>query len=394
MKAIVATDYGGPEVLQLKEIEKPTPKDNEILIKVHATTVTMGDFRMRSFTVPPLFWLPARITLGFTKPKQPIYGMELAGEVESVGKDVTRFKVGDQVFASTLTENFGTYAEYKCLPEQAMVAIKPSNMTYEEAAAVPIGATTALRLLRKGNIQHGQKILIYGASGSVGTYAIQLARHFGAEVTGVCSTAHLDIVKSLGADHVIDYTKEDLSSREERYDIVFDTVGKLPKSISSKILAPNATFVTMARMDSKESMKNLIFIRELIETGEIKVVIDRCYPLEDMVEAHRYVDAGHKQGNVVITVNKRMSSKRSSQPDIDRPGIYQIRIKGHLSRQRMDWFEGLIITLEDNGDTLLTGTVIDQAALHVILKKVRDLGVPLLSLNSVEPGPQHTSDHK
>ena len=302
MKAIVASKYGGPEVLQLKEIEKPTPKDNEVLVKVHATTVTMGDFRMRSFTVPPMFWLPARLTLGLTKPKQPIYGMELAGEVEAVGKDLTRFKAGDRVFASTLTENFGGYAEYKCLPEKAMMAVKPANISYEEAAALPIGATTALRMLRKGNIQRGQKVLIYGASGSVGTYAIQLAKHFGAEVIGVCSTSNLDMVKSLGADHVIDYTKEDFSSREERYDVIYDTLGKFPKSKASKVLAPNGTYVTMAQLDSKESMDNLVFIKELAEAGEIKVVIDRCYPLEDMVEAHRYVDAGHKKGNVVISV--------------------------------------------------------------------------------------------
>jgi len=272
MKALVATKYGGPEVLQLKEVEKPTPKDNEVLIKVYATTVTMGDFRMRSFTVPPMFWLPARLTLGLTKPKQPIYGMELAGEVESIGKDVTRFKIGDQVFASTLTENFGGYAEYKCLSERAMVAIKPVGMTYEEAAVVPIGATTALRLLRKGNIQRGQKVLIYGASGSVGTYAIQLAKHFGAEVTGVCSTANLDMVKSLGADHVIDYIKEDFSSIEKRFDIIFDTVAKFPKSQYSKVLALNGTYVSMARLDSKENMENLVFIKELIKAEEIKAV--------------------------------------------------------------------------------------------------------------------------
>lgn len=305
MKAIVATEYGGPEVLQLKEVEKPTPKANEVLIKVYATTVTAADFRMRSFTVPAAVWIPARLALGITKPRQPIFGSELAGVVEAVGKNVTCFKVGDQVFASTLTENFGGYAEYKCLPEKAMMVIKPNNVTYAEATAIPIGATTALRLLRKGNIQRGQKVLIYGASGSVGTYAIQLAKYFGAEVTGVCSTSNLEMVKSLGADHVIDYTKEDFSTTEERYDVIYDTVAKFPKSQYSKVLAPNGTFVSMAKLDTKENMDNLIFIKELIEKGEIKAVIDRCYPLEDLVEAHRYVDAGHKKGNVVISVGDK-----------------------------------------------------------------------------------------
>lgn len=302
MKAIAATQYGAPEVLRLKEVEMPNPKASEILIKVHATTVTAADFRMRSFTVPPLLWIPARIALGITKPRQPIFGSELAGEVVAIGRDVKRFKVGDQVFGSTLEANFGAYAEYKCISEHAMIALKPVNMTHEEAAAIPIGATTALRLLKKGNIQRGQKVLIYGASGSVGTYAIQLAKYFGADVTGVCSTANLEMVKSLGADKVIDYTKEDFSSRQERYDFIFDAVAKFPKAKSTNLLAPNGGFITIANLDSKERMENLLFIRDLIEAGKLKAVIDRCYPLEKMIEAHRYMDKGHKKGNIVITV--------------------------------------------------------------------------------------------
>ena len=305
MKAIVATRFGGPEVLQLKEVEKPAPKEDELLIKVHATTVSAGDLRMRSLNVPPLFWLPARITLGFTQPKHPIYGMELSGEVEAVGKDVTRFKAGDPVFVSTLAENFGGYAEYKCLREDGMVLTKPQEMTFDEAAAVPIGGPTALRLLRKGNIQRGQKVLIYGASGSVGTYAVQLARYFGAEVTGVCSTANLELVKSLGADRVIDYTKEDFSNSGAIYDAVFDSVGKSPKAQWSKALKPEGTYATVAKLNTKQSLEELNFIKGVIEAGHIKAVIDRCFTLEQMVEAHKYVEAGHKKGNVVITVVKK-----------------------------------------------------------------------------------------
>lgn len=302
MKAIVATKFGGPDVFQLKEVEKPAPKDNEILVKVHATTVTAGDVRMRSFDVPPLFWLPARITLGFTKPKNPIYGMELAGVVEATGKAVTRFKVGDPVFASTLVENFGGYAEYKCLPEDGLVFPKPQNMSFEEAAAVPIGAPTALRLLRKGKIQRGQKVLIYGASGSVGTYAVQIAKYFEADVTAVCSTAKVDMVKSLGADHVIDYTKEDFSAGGARYDIIFDTLAKCSKSQATRALKPNGIFVTMAQLSTKQSREEFTFVQGLIEAGKLKAVIDRCYPLEQMGEAHRYGDTGRKAGNVVIQV--------------------------------------------------------------------------------------------
>jgi NADPH:quinone reductase-like Zn-dependent oxidoreductase len=302
MKAIVASKFGTSDVLQLQDVEKPAPKDDEVLVKVHAATISAGDIRMRTLNVPLQFWLPARIALGFTKPKHPIYGMELAGEVEAVGKDVTWFKPGDPVFASTLAENFGAHAEYKCLPEDALMLAKPQNMTYEQAAAVPIGGPTALRLLRKGNIQRGQKVLIYGSSGSVGTYAVQLARYFGAEVTGVCSTANMEMVKFLGADQVIDYTKEDFSTRGELFDAIFDTVGKCPKSQYTRALAPNGVYVTVAKLNTKQSMEEFTFMKGLVEAGEIRAVIDRCYPLEQVAEAHRYVEAGHKKGNVVITV--------------------------------------------------------------------------------------------
>ena len=302
MKAIVASKFGTPDVLQLREVPKPAPKANEILVKVHATSVTAGDIRMRSLNVPPLFWLPARLTLGFTRPKHPIYGMELAGEVEAIGKDVTRFKVGDAVFASTLAENFGAHAEYKTLPEDALVLTKPRNMTYEEAAAVPIGGPTALRLIRKGNVQRGQKVLIYGASGSVGTYAVQIAKAYGADVTGVCSTAHVAMVKSLGADRVVDYTQEDFAAGGAVYDAIFDTVGKCPKAQVTKALKPNGVFVTIAKLSTKQSREELTVVKEMAEAGQIKAVIGRRYPLAEVAEAHRYVDTGHKTANVVITV--------------------------------------------------------------------------------------------
>jgi NADPH:quinone reductase-like Zn-dependent oxidoreductase len=330
MKAIVYTKYGPPGVLQLEEVEKPAPKDNEILIRIYATPVNYGDITARNFrnispsefNMPMPLWLPARIMFGFRKPRRKILGSEFAGEIESVGKAVERFRKADQVFGY-LGQSMGANAEYLCMPEGGMVAIKPANMTYEEAAAVPYGGIMALSLLRKVTIQRGQSVLINGASGGIGSLAVQLVKAFGAKVTGVCSTPRLEYVKSLGADKVIDYTVRDFTKSGETYDLIFDILGKSSFSRCKSSLTQNGRYLLasfkmrklfqMLRTSimgtkkvicalASEKSEDLIFLKELVEAGKIKSIIDRCYPLEQTAEAHRYVEGGHKKGHVVITM--------------------------------------------------------------------------------------------
>jgi NADPH:quinone reductase-like Zn-dependent oxidoreductase len=328
MKAIVWTNYGPPDGLQLREVAKPTPKDNEVLIKVYAATASTADTEFRRLKLPLLFAIPLRLYLGFRKPTRiTILGTEFAGEIVAAGKEVTRYQPGDQVFGYTGL-GMGTYAEYLCLPEKpsapaSVMAEKPANVTYEEAAAVPFGGLEALHSLRRANIQRGQKVLIVGAGGSIGTYSVQLAKQYGAEVTGVDKTGKLEMLRSIGADHVIDYTQEDFTKNGQTYDVILDTIGKSSFSGSIRSLKENGTYLNAnpgllgrlrKRWTSKKSSKrvipwtagyttnNLLALKELIEAGTIKAIIDRRYPLEQIAEAHRYVETGQKKGNVVISV--------------------------------------------------------------------------------------------
>jgi NADPH:quinone reductase-like Zn-dependent oxidoreductase len=322
MKAVVYERYGPPDVLQFKEVQKPAPKRDEVLIKILATTVTSADWRVRSLNVPTGFGLMMRLAFGWSKPRQPVLGMELAGVVESVGEDVSIFKAGDAVFAFS-DAAMGCYAQYKCMPQDGAIVLKPANLRFDEAAALSFGGTTALSFLRRAKLRRGERVLVNGASGAVGTAAVQLARHFGAEVTGVCSSANKELVRSLGAAHVIDYTREDFANNGEIYDVIVDTAGNVPFSRSKAALArggrllmvladlPAMLQIPWISMTGNKKLiagpasgraEDLRFLAGLAQAGEFKPVIDRRYPFEQMVEAHRYVDTGRKRGNVVVTL--------------------------------------------------------------------------------------------
>ena len=306
MKAVVYEKYGSPKVLKLKDIEKPKPKDDEVLVKIHAATVTSGDVRVRSSDFPPLFWLPARLIFGLFKPKKRTLGHELAGIVEEIGKSVTKFNVGDGVFGTTTMLNTGSYAEYICLPQKwknGVIDLKPENLSYHEAAALPVGAMTAIYLLEKANLKNEQNVLVYGASGSVGSYAVQIANQKGSRVKGVCSTSNFEMVRSLGAESLIDYKKDDYYEGKEKFDIIFDAVGKTTKAKAKKVLKTGGTFISV-KMLTKEKDEHLKLIKDMVEKGELKPFIDKCFKLEEMVKAHEYVDKGRKRGNVIIDILK------------------------------------------------------------------------------------------
>jgi NADPH:quinone reductase-like Zn-dependent oxidoreductase len=330
MKAVVYERYGPPDVLELREVAKPAPRDNEVLIKIAATTVTAGDWRVRSLDMPAGFGFLGRLVFGVSKPRQPILGMELAGKVESVGKDVKKFKVGDQVFAFS-GAGMGCHAEYKCMPEDGAVALKPASLNYDEAAALSFGGTTALDFFRRGKLQRGEKVLINGASGGVGTAAVQLARYFGADVTAVCSTANMELVRSLGATHVIDYSKEDFTQNGESYDVIMDTAGTAPFDRSKVSLAERGRLLlvlgglsdmlqvpwvsitsnkTIIAGPAPSRAEDLRFLAELAQAGQFKPVIDRRYPFEQIAAAHSYVDTGRKKGNVIITLEQEAGARR------------------------------------------------------------------------------------
>lgn len=306
MKAIFTTAYGSPDVLEIREIDKPVPKKNELLIKIRSVAVTSGDCRLRAFTPPNwLLWVPMRLVLGLTRPRKPVQGLWLAGEIEDKGPNVTEFKIGQEIYARTIDLQFGANAEYVCLPESAIIDLKPGNISFEEAVSIPFGGMTALHFLRKAGIKNGDSLLVYGASGSVGTSAVQLGKYFGAVVTAVCSTGNIEMIRNLGADKIIDYKKEKFTDCNSVFDIVFDAVGYINRSAAKKILKPNGRFISVLTSGhAKLNVKNLKYLTQLVENEHLKPVVDKCYSFCQIKEAHRYVDSGHKKGNIVITVNE------------------------------------------------------------------------------------------